>query len=55
MAGAQFVEDLALAVALVATAAGAEPEEVLEALPFVMQKVRENYQQEQPSYVTWSK
>ncbi len=46
-----FIEDCTLAVMLVAQASGAEPEEVLEALPRVLKLLEERYRSLQPGYV----
>ena len=51
MTGAGFTEVMTAAVMIVVEASGAEPEEVLEALPHVMEKLKECYQKEQPDHI----
>lgn len=51
MVGVTFVSEFVMAVVLVADATGAEPEEVLEALPYVFKKLEENYKRMQPACV----
>jgi hypothetical protein len=47
----QLVANMIMAVALIADSSGAEPEEILEALPYVFKKLEENYKRQEPAYV----